>query len=194
LRFTTREIALIGILGATNGAMEITLGNYLHLLHFPFKGNILIGLNCIVYMFGRKAVPQKGVILLTGIISAFLKFLFGWNISAAIAILIEAVLMEIAVNSIGFNITGVVTGTVMANIWAFFHKVITFSIMGGGDFVVNLSLTAKKILDFINLSEAFLYAPIIIIVVIYTIFGIFFGCLGWKMVNKLFPRIAGLES
>lgn len=189
MKFTTKEITLLALLGATNGAFEITIGNYLHILHFYFTGNIMIGFNCILYILGKRAVPAKGSILMIGFITAFLKFILGWNISAAIAIFMEALLMEIIIDIMGFNILGVVAGSISANIWALFHKFLSLSISGGASFLNTLNNVINKVSPFLSGSENYIFGALLIITIIYSLWGVVFGIIGWNLTNRIFPKI-----
>jgi len=189
MKFTTKQIALLGLLGALNGALEITLGNYLYVLNFYFTGNLMIGINCIVYMLGRKAVPKKGTILILGIITTLIKFVFGWNLKATSAIFMEALIMELAVSIIGFTLAGVIIGTVCANIWVICHKLIFVSLLGGENFIKTIFFFIEKSCNFLLFGKSFLLLSVIILVLFYSLWGIIFGLLGWKIVNRLYPRI-----
>ncbi|HPZ08217.1 MAG TPA: hypothetical protein PL110_08890 [Candidatus Eremiobacteraeota bacterium] len=189
MKFTTRQIALMGLLAAINGVLEITLGNYLHLLQFYFTGNIMIGFNCIVYLMGKKAISQRGTILVIGFISALIKFILGWNINAAIAILIEALLMELTINIIGFNIVGAVTGAVMANMWALFQKLIVLGIIGGAGFINTIKVITDKTAMFFNIDKGYMFLLIMILLFCYSLWGVLFGTIGWKLTGRLSSKI-----
>ena len=194
MKFTSKEIALIGLLGAVNGIIEITVGTYLHVIGAMFTGNIMIGLTCIVYMLGRRAIPKKGSIFLIGTISAFLKFLFGWSISAAIAIFMEGLLMELIVSLIGFNMAGVIFGAVAANLWALAHRLIGIGLIGGEGFFNVLSRIVDKTFTFLHIDKGFLVVPFLMIIIIYAVWGVIFGLVGWKFLLKFYPRIASKEA
>jgi hypothetical protein len=191
MKYTSRQIAIIGLLAATNGAVEITLGNYLHILHFYFTGNIMIGFNCIIYMLGRKAVPMKGTIFLIGFISAFIKLLMGWNINAnaAVSIFIEAILMEISITFVGYNMAGAIIGTVSANIWALFQKLVMASLIGGESFTKNLTEITDKASRILFFDKSYIAGAIIFIILIYAAWGVIFGLIGWRVTQRLSPRM-----
>ncbi len=185
MNFTTKQMVLMSLLAAINGVIEITLGNYFHALNFYFTGNVMIGFNCIVYITGKKAVPIRGSIIIIGFISAVIKILFGWNINAAFAIFIEALLMEIVMNITGFNITGTVIGAVAANIWALCQKLIVVGLIGGEGFFVALRTLTDKASVFFNIDKSCVFLLFFIIIIFYSLWGVFFGAIGWKVTVRL---------
>ncbi|MEQ8223940.1 MAG: hypothetical protein ABRQ37_16610 [Candidatus Eremiobacterota bacterium] len=185
MKFTTRQMVLMSLLAAINGVLEITIGNYFHGLQFYFTGNVMIGFNCIVYITGKQAVPVRGSIIIIGFISAVIKFLFGWNINAAFAIFIEAILMELVMNITGFNITGTVLGAVSANIWALCQKIIVVGLIGGEGFFVALRTLTDKASVFFNIDKSCVFLLFLIIIMFYSLCGILFGAIGWKVTGRL---------
>jgi hypothetical protein len=185
MKFTTRQIILMSLLAATNGVLEITLGNYFHAMHFFFTGNVMIGFNCIVYITGKQAVPQKGSIIIIGFISSLIKFLFGWNIGAAASIFVEALLIELALDIIGFNQAGAVTGSVIANMWAFLQKLIAGSIIGGKGFLSTLYNITDRGAAFFHISKSSILLLVILILFFYSLWGVVFGVTGWKLTERL---------
>lgn len=100
--WTLRDWVNIAIIGALWGAIEIGLGSYLHILIPPlantfFSGLILAFLGIVIVLAGQRIVPQRGAILMIGIITALLKLLSygGVKVGPMVAILAQATLMEL---------------------------------------------------------------------------------------------------
>jgi hypothetical protein len=184
MKFTTRQIILMSLLAATNGVLEITLGNYFHAIHFFFTGNIMIGFNCIVYITGKKVIPQRGSILIIGFISSLLKFLFGWSISAAAGIFMESLLIELALNIIGFNLAGTITGSILANIWAFLQKIIVAGILGGKGFLYALIAITDRASLFFHINKEYIFLLVIVVIFFYSLWGAVFGIIGWSLTDR----------
>ena len=75
MRFRTRDLVYVGILGALWGAVEASLGSVLHALRVPFAGLVLSGVGIAIALCGRILVPRAGTIALIGLVTAFLKML-----------------------------------------------------------------------------------------------------------------------
>ena len=76
--FTVRDLVYIAVFGALWGALEITLGAYLHVLFPPLAdtfliGVIMAGLGSVIVLVGRYFVPHTGAAIAIGIITALLK-------------------------------------------------------------------------------------------------------------------------
>jgi hypothetical protein len=99
--FTTRDWVYIAVFGALWGAIEITLGAYLHVIFPPLAdtfllGVIMAGLGGIIALTGRHFVPHTGSVLMIGVVTALLKALSlgGVKIGPIVAIMVESLLME----------------------------------------------------------------------------------------------------
>ncbi len=102
MRFAVRELVYIAIFGAIWGAVEITLGSYLHVIFPPLADTFLVGLiltsiGTVVALIGRLFVPRTGSVLMIGVVTAILKMLSigGVKIGPMAAILVESLLMEL---------------------------------------------------------------------------------------------------
>ena len=99
---TTRDWVYIAVFGALWGAIEITLGAYLHVIFPPLAdtflvGVIMAGLGGLIALTGRHFVPHTGSVLMIGVVTALLKALSlgGVKIGPMVAILAESLLMEV---------------------------------------------------------------------------------------------------
>lgn len=99
-RFTTREIALLGLMAALWGVIEITVGGMIKGWHIPFGGALLSTFGVVILMTARGSVPRKWSSLLVGIVAAGIRFAsgFGGAVFAALGILAEALIVELVLS------------------------------------------------------------------------------------------------
>ncbi|MDH7486947.1 MAG: ECF transporter S component [Anaerolineae bacterium] len=130
-KLTTRDLTTIAIFGAIWGALEITLGSYLHVIFPPLTtplvgtGTIMTGIGMIIALMGYLFVPKTGAVLMIGVVTAILKALSigGVKLSPMLAIIIECLLAEAGLvlarkpSRWGFVLAGA-----LAVLWTFFHK------------------------------------------------------------------------
>jgi hypothetical protein len=137
--FTTRDWVYIAVFGALWGAVEITLGAYLHVIFPPLAdtflvGVIMAGLGGIIALTGRHFVPHTGSVLMIGVVTALLKALSlgGVKIGPMLAILAESLLIEAGLLSTrrpmrwAFALAGA-----LAVSWNFFHKFVMMRLLFG---------------------------------------------------------------
>ncbi|MEQ8190375.1 MAG: hypothetical protein ABRQ39_20580 [Candidatus Eremiobacterota bacterium] len=195
MKFTSREIALTGVLAGLNGALEITLGNYLHALHFFFTGNVMVGMNICIYMCARKSIDRKGIILIIGFITAFIKLLLGYNINAALFIFLEALIIEGIIFIMGFNLTGNIIASISVNLLIVLYKFGLLWVMGGSKAFTALIEFTRKFANYMHINNELIMLPFILLLVIYSLWGIAFGLAGWRLINsKIFFNGSALNK
>ena len=141
--FTTRDWVYIAVFGALWGAIEISLGAYLHVIFPPLAdtflvGVIMAGLGGIIALTGRHFVPYTGSVLMIGVVTTLLKALSlgGVKIGPMVAILAESLLMEAGLllaqprmrrkTRMGFALAGA-----LAVSWNFIHKFVMMRLLFG---------------------------------------------------------------
>jgi hypothetical protein len=137
--YTVRDWVYVAVFGALWGALELSLGAYLHVLFPPlantfFTGLIMAGIGAVVALVGRTFVPRPGAVLGIGIVTALLKVLSlgGVKIGPVVAILAEAALMEAALLSkTSPTRWRYVLAGALAVSWNFFHKFIMMRLLYG---------------------------------------------------------------
>ena len=100
--YTVRSWVTIGLFGALWAVVEVTLGSYLHVI-FPSQANTFLtgvmlgGIGVAVALTGRHFVPNRGSVLLIGVVTALLKLLSpgGARLGPFVAIVMESALMEV---------------------------------------------------------------------------------------------------
>lgn len=137
--YTVRDWVYVAVFGALWGALELSLGAYLHVLFPPladtfFTGLIMAGIGAVVALVGRTFVPRPGAVLGIGIVTALLKVLSlgGVKIGPVVAILAEAALMEAALLSkTSPTRWRYVLAGILAVSWNFIHKFMMMRLLYG---------------------------------------------------------------
>ncbi len=198
MRFSVRELVYIAIFGAIWGALELTLGSYLHVIFPPLADTFLVGLimaflGVIVALVGRHFVPRTGSVFLIGIITAILKMISigGVQVGPLVAILAESLLMELGLwvarkpRRWGFVLAGA-----LAIAWNFFHKFIMMYILyGKGIYDVYVGMV-KQGVSLLRIDASYALAIIVILFLIRILAGALAGWIGWDLGRVVRGRLA----
>lgn len=100
VRFTSREIALLGLMAALWGVMEITVGGMIKTWHIPFGGSFLSTFGVVILLTARGSVPRKWSSILIGVVAAGVRLAsgFGGAVFAALGIVAEALIVELVLS------------------------------------------------------------------------------------------------
>jgi hypothetical protein len=200
--FTTRDWVYIAVFGALWGAIEITLGAYLHVIFPPLAdtflvGVIMAGLGSIIALTGRHFVSHTGSVLMIGVVTALLKALSlgGVKIGPMVAILAESLLMEAGLvlaqprmrrkTRMGFVLAGA-----LAVSWNFFHKFVMMRLLFGkgvSEVAVNMVKDGNKLL---GLDVRYSIAILVVLFTIRLIIGAAAGWLAWDLGGAVRRRLA----
>ena len=197
LDFSVRDWVNVAVFGALWGALETTLGAYLHVI-FPsladtfFTGLIMAGVGAIIALIGRTFVPRTGAVLFIGIITAILKVfsLGGMVIGAVVAILAEAILIELVLltKESPPRWRYVLAGTLAVS-WNFFHKFIMMRIIYGKGIT---QVYTKMVQDGSAALNMEIKQAILIIIVLFLFrvaVGAAAGWLGWDLGRMVSRRL-----
>ena len=196
--YTVRDWVYIAVFGALWGALELTLGAYLHVLFPPlantfFTGLIMAGIGALIALVGRTFVPRTGAVLGIGIITALLKVLSlgGAKIGPVVAILAEVILMELALLSKASPARWryVLAGT-LAVAWNFFHKFVMMRLLYGkgiGEVYVKMVKEGSQTLG-LDVRQA--VAIIVVLFLLRVVVGAVAGWLGWDLGRLVARRLA----
>lgn len=175
------------IAGTIWAASEIVLGSFLHNLKVPFSGNILTAIGLVLLISISYMWRERGLFWRAGLICALLKtmspsaVIFG----PMIAIFTEGALLELSVRILGRTAAGFLLGAVAAMSWNLFQKILNYIIFYGSDIVevyTNLLKMAQKQL---NIQTDIVWLPIIILLILYALFGLFAGITGMRVGNRM---------
>ena len=198
MKFSVRELVYVAIFGAIWGALELTLGSYLHVIFPPLADTFLVGLlmaslGAIVALIGRRFVPRTGSVFMISVVAAILKMISigGVTVGPLVAILAEGLLMELGLLIVrrptrwAFVFAGA-----LAVAWNFFHKFIMMYILfGKGVYEVYVGMLQQGAsLLRIDLSYALLI--IVILFLIRIVAGAVSGWIAWDLGRVVHDRLA----
>lgn len=118
-------------------ASEIVLGSFLHNLRIPFSGNILTGIGLMVLISVSHRWTEKGLIWRAGLLTAMMKTLSPSAVifGPMLAIMAEAVLLELAVRLLGRSLAGYLVGGMLAMSWNLVQKLANLLLFYGYNIV-----------------------------------------------------------
>ena len=200
--FTTRDWVYIAVFGALWGAIEISLGAYLHVIFPPLAdtflvGVIMAGLEGIIALTGRHFVPYTGSVLMIGVVTTLLKALSlgGVKIGPMVAILAESLLMEAGLllaqprmrrkTRMGFALAGA-----LAVSWNFIHKFVMMRLLFGkgvSEVAVKMVKEGNKLL---GLDVRYSIAILVVLFTIRLVVGAMAGWLAWDLGGAVRRRLA----
>jgi len=198
VKFSVRELVYIAIFGAIWGAVELSLGSYLHVIFPPLADTFLVGvimasLGAIVALVGRQFVPRTGAVFMIGIVAAILKMisLGGVKVGPLVAILAESLLMEVGLllarrdRRWGFVLAGA-----LAISWNFFHKFIMMYILfGKGVYEVYMNMVQQGA-SVLGLNVSYALGIIAILFLIRLLAGGLAGWIAWDLGRVVHGRLA----
>ncbi len=180
LSITWLRAAVLGCLWASS---EIVLGSFLHNLHVPFSSIFLTSIGIILLISISYQWKDRGLIWRSGLICALMKsvspsaVIFG----PMIAIMSEALLLEIAVRAIGKNMVGFMLGSLLAMSWNFFQKIINYIIFYGFNIVDLYASLVKFAEKQLHMHFSTVWMPVILLWIVYLAFGILAAGIGIRI-------------
>jgi nucleoside-triphosphatase THEP1 len=184
------------VLGCLWASSEIVLGSFLHNLRVPFSGNILTGIGLMILISVSYLWKEKGLFWRAGLVCALMKtvspsaVIFG----PMIAIMSEALLLEISTRLLGRNWAGFIIGGVLAMSWNLVQRVANLIIVYGFNIVDlynNLVSFAQKQL---SIQGDITWKPLIILWFIYFLMGVAASVAGIYIGRRALKQPARLES
>jgi nucleoside-triphosphatase THEP1 len=175
------------IAGTIWAASEIVLGSFLHNLKVPFSGNILTAIGIIILISISYTWTEKGLFWRAGLICALMKtmspsaVIFG----PMIAIFTEAVLLELFIRLLGRTIAGYAIGAMLAMSWNLVQKILNYIIFYGSNIIEVYSDLLKFAQKQLNIQTDIVWLPIIILLIVYALFGLFAAGTGIKVGRKM---------
>lgn len=119
--------------GALWGALEATVGSFVHAVKIPFGGTMLAACGAALLLALRVLYPQRGVIIAAGAVCAFVKMVAPSTLilGPMIGILVEATLVELACLPFGARAPSAALGGALATTWSLSQKVLTQVVLFG---------------------------------------------------------------
>jgi nucleoside-triphosphatase THEP1 len=183
------------IVGTIWAASEIVLGSFLHNLRIPFSGNILTAIGIIILISISYIWNDRGLFWRAGLICAIMKtmspsaVIFG----PMIAIFAESLLLELSVRILGRTYPGYIIGAMMAMSWNLFHKIISYIISYGSNIVEVYTRLLNMAQKQLNIQTDIVWMPIIILLIIYALFGLFAGVIGIMVGRRMLKQPSEAE-
>lgn len=177
LSITWLKAAVLGCLWASS---EIVLGSFMHNLRVPFSSIFLTSIGIILLVSISLLWKEKGLIWRSGLICALMKsvspsaVIFG----PMIAILSEALLLEISVRLIGKNMVGFIVGSLLAMSWNFFQKIANYLIFYGFNIVDLYASMVKFAEKQLHMHFDTVWMPVIVLWIFYLFFGLLSAGIG----------------
>ena len=174
------------VIGSLWASIEIILGSFLHNLRLPFAGTILAILGVSLLVAFHQIWNEKGMFWRSGLICALMKSISPSLIilGPMIGIMYEALLLELFVFLFGRNIFAYAIGGMFAISSILVQKVITLLIKYGFDIVKVLSNFYYYSLHLLNIKSLSPIYLILLIVILYNIFGLIAALVGYFVGNK----------
>ncbi|MBN1790492.1 MAG: hypothetical protein JW830_08355 [Bacteroidales bacterium] len=175
------------ILGAIWAASEIILGSFLHNLNIPFKGNILTAIGLILMISVAYKWKDRGLFWRSGLICAVMKTMSPSAVllGPMVAIVMEALLLDISVRLLGRNLAGFFLGSALAMSWILTQKIINYIIYYGNNIVEIYANVLNYAEQQLNLQFDIFWLPVLILLAVYILFGLFAAAAGVKMARSI---------
>ncbi|MEJ2549868.1 MAG: hypothetical protein P8Z42_08780 [Anaerolineales bacterium] len=192
MRFTTRELVLLGIFGALWGGVEISLGSLFHTLNLPMTGMLLSAIGLMVVLVGRYYVPRVGSTFFLGVIAALLKMLSlgGIVIWPMIAILMEALMAELVLTLFGrpSRVSFLAAGS-LSVLYTLVHPFFSQGLMAGQGMVFVWELLVERSLQIFGLSMTAAWVVVGLYALLHLVTGFLAGWTAWEIARALQGRL-----
>lgn len=119
--------------GAMWGALEATVGSFVHALRIPFGGTLMASSGVALLVALRTVYPRRGVLLAAGAVCAGVKMLSPATtiLGPMTGILVESSLVELSCLVFGANPLTAAVGGALATLWAISQKVLVQIVLYG---------------------------------------------------------------
>jgi len=119
--------------GALWGAVEITVGSFLHAIKLPFGSVGLAGIGAALVVTLRILMPVRGIVLSAGIVCAGVKMLspVGAVVGPMVGIMVESMLIELALMLAGATWVSCAAAGALSCLWSVTQKLITQTLFFG---------------------------------------------------------------
>ena len=146
--YRNRFWAFVTVFGTLWGGLELTLGTFLHVLHVPKTGFIMVALSAILLVAQRNIFPARWSTLAAGVIAACIKSLSPGGIIAGpiIGILGEALIIELCLLAAPRNLVLNMFAGSVALLWSQLQSVFKLWLYYGTDFLASVIKVIEKFL------------------------------------------------
>ena len=174
------------ILGTIWASSEIVLGSFLHNLRVPFSGNILTAIGIIILISASYKWKENGLFWRAGIICALLKTLSPSAVifGPFVAIISEALLLELSVRLLGRTIPGLIIGSILAMSWNLFYKVFKLIFYYGNNIIDVYTNLMEYAEQQFGLQFDAVWTPLFLLLIIQILFGLVSALIGIRSGKK----------
>lgn len=178
--------ACVTVFGTLWGGLELTLGTFLHVLHVPKTGLIMVALTSILLIAQRRIFPARGSVLAAGVVAACIKCLSPGGIIAGpvFGIISEALIIELCLLAGSRNVLMGMWAASMAVLWSQLQAVFKMWIYYGTDFLQSIIKVIEKFFK-VQWTSAIGWTLVISIILIVLAIGCVAGWIG----NRLGARV-----
>lgn len=192
----SRDTLYIAVFGTLWGLLEITLGTGLKSLRIPFTGFIMVGLALVILLAGRHFVPRRGSILMMGGVAALLKIfsMGGFILGPFWAILVEALLAEIIITTLGLRrLSCMLTGVVLLA-YTTVHPLIAQRVLYGSGIIQIYLEMLDRGRSAVGLGDASLFMVLGGWLAVITVLGSAVGLAGFRLGREVEARVKRLKA
>jgi hypothetical protein len=192
----SRDTLYIAVFGTLWGLLEITLGTGLKSLRIPFTGFIMVALALVILLAGRRFAPRRGSILMMGGVAALLKVfsMGGFVLGPFWAILIEAMLAEIIISTLGLRrLSCMLTGVVLLA-YTTVHPLIAQRVLYGSGIIQIYLEMLERGRSALGLEDASLLAVVGAWLAVITVIGSGLGLAGYRLGWEVDARVQRLRA
>jgi hypothetical protein len=191
-RWRTRDLVYIGLFGALWGALEFTLGSWLHVLEIPVTGMIMGAVGLTIALMGTRFVPHRGAVLGIGVVSAALKALSlgGVVLNPMLGILMESALAELTLLVLGRERRGAfIAAGALGAVWNVGHPFVTNGLIGGMPLFEVYTRLIDRGLAFFGLPPEAVWAVLGTLAGMYLLAGGLAGWIAWEVSQAVRARL-----
>ena len=193
--YRNRFWAFVTVFGTLWGGLELTLGTFLHVLHVPKTGFIMVALSAILLIAQRNIFPARGSTLAAGVIAACIKSLSPGGIIAGpiVGIISEALIIELCLLAAPRNIALNMFAGSMALLWSQVQSVFKMWMYYGTDFLTSAIKVIEKFLK-IQWTAAIGWTVVGILFLIVFGTGAICGVVGHRLGRRVLKDIKMAEN
>jgi hypothetical protein len=176
--------------------LEITLGTGLKSLRIPFTGFIMVALALVILLAGRYFVPRRGSILMMGGVAALLKIfsIGGFVLGPFWAILVEALLAEIIITTLGLRRLSCMLAGVVLLAYTTVHPLIAQRVLYGSGIIQIYLEMLDRGRGALGLQDASLWLVVGAWLLAITILGSVVGLAGHRLGREVEQRVHRLRA
>lgn len=175
------------VAGSMWAASEIVIGSFLHNLRVPFSGSILTAIGVILLISISYKWNEKGLFWRAGLICAIMKTLSPSAVifGPMIAILSEALMMELSVRILGRTAAGYITGAVLAMSWSLVQRVLTLIVFYGTSIIDVYTELADMAQKQTGIQADMVWLPLLILLSADILMGVITAITGLRLGRRI---------